>query len=406
MKKIVGAVLATAMLVGSAFAADISFSYTGSNYFTSSGGNLKYSDRTDCMSLSISNETSGAVVDFDTEDGDLVQDEYYGWMNFGLPVGNLQVTAGVWNGRYVNRVRADAGDLDGADFEYYKPGVINGVVGKDSDNLTQGNISMVAAYTLADTLPGTLMAKFGLVKSTWNPDATSATTAKESGDVVDGDATVSAGFVGEIAYRQDDVINVNLAIRNLVKKNVSIGLFVSPLMVEKLSLTAGFTFATVNLWNKEIKDDWSDQVSGKEFAFDIRARYQITDELSITTMHNISSGLGNYATSANVEKDADDKITKYDGDNTLKIWDMVSVAFKFDERMTIGCTLNAEFDKLDSNHVFTGAKLTTSPYLAIQATEKFAVTTALRVVADGINPRDDGHESFGITVPVIVSFNY
>lgn len=401
MKKIIGAALATTMLAGSAFAADISFSYTGYNYFKSSGGNLALDERSDCMGLTISTETCGAVLDFDTDSDakTLKHDSYYGWMTFPVPTGNLQITAGSWNARYLARVNTDAGDLDGDDFEKYKPGVIGGLVGYDSDNLTKGAISMVAAYTNSDMLPGALLAKFGLVKSSYNPDATAATTAKESGDVTDGDLSLSAGFVGELAYRQEKVINVNLAIKNLQKKNLSLGLFVSPLMVENLELTTGFTFGLVNDYDKSYSADgttaeWGDGAT--EFGFDIRARYQVSDALAVTTMHNISS---------HANKGTADKANEY-GDNTLRVWDMLNVAYKFAEDMTIGCTLNAVFDDLDSDHVFTGADLTTSPYLAIKATEKVSVTTSVRFDAKGLNPRIDGHESLDVTVPVIFSFNY
>lgn len=401
MKKIVGAVLVVGMLAGSAFAADISFSYTGSNYFKSSGGNIAMDERSDCMSVTLKNDTAGVTLDFDTDSDakTLKQDAYYGWMDFAIPTGNLEITAGVWNSRYVQRVNADAGDLDGEDFELYKPGVIGGLFGSDSDNLTKGNISMVAAYTNADSLPGTLLVKFGLVKSTWNPDATSATTATESGDVTDGDLSIAAGFVGEIAYRQADLININVAVKSYTKKNLSVGLWASPLMVENLDLTVGGTFAMVNDYSKENSADaktseWSD--GGKEWGVDLRARYKLSDELSITTMHNFSSHANEGTAATNREY----------GDNTMILWDMLSVAYKFDPRMTIGCTLNAVFDNLDSDHVFTGADITTSPYLAINATERVSITTSLRCAVTGLNPKIDGHESLDVTVPVIFSFNY
>ena len=390
MKKIVGAVLAVSMLAGSAFAADISFSYTGSNYFTSSGGNLKYANRTDCMSLSLSSEVAGAVVDFDTTNGlTLEQDEYYAWMTFALPVGNLQITAGKWAGRYVNRVRADAGDLDGEDFELYKPGVIKGAWGKDSDNLTEGNISTVLAYTLPDALPGVLLAKLGFVKSTWDPTASKAVNASNDEDATDSDLAFSSGFVGELAYRQDEVININLAVKSLKAKQTSYALFVSPLMIPDLSATIGFTFAGQNDW---ASGKWSK--FHKEFGIDLRARYKISDELSITTMHNISCFYNSAA-----------------GDDGTVLWDMFNANYKIAENIAVGCTANFTFDIAKSSayrklNPYSGFDLITSPYIAIQATEKVAVTTSLRVAASNINPHKDGNESFNITVPVIFAFNY
>ncbi len=378
------------LLAGAASAADISFSYTGSNYFKSSGGNLSFDDRTDCMSLEIKSETSGVVLDFDTTNGKtLAQDEYYGWMKFGLPAGELQLTAGVWKGRYVNRVNTDAGDLDEEDFELYKPGVINGAWGEDSDNLTEGKISMVAAYTNDDLLPGKLFAKFGLVKSAWDPTAASATTSTSDGDVTDSDPIFNAGFVGEAAYRQEGLVDVNFAVKSLVAKQTSYGIFVSPLMVENLEAMVGFTFAGKNDWNTT---SWGK--FNKEFAIDLRARYQFSDTFSMTTMHNISCFY---------DRDADD-------DGTV-LWDMINANFKMAENLAIGCTANFTFDIAKSSlyrakNDYNGFALVTSPYLAIQATEKVAVTTAVRIEALGINPHKDGNESFDITVPVIFSFNY
>ena len=402
MKKIVAVAALASMLAGAAFSADISFSYKGSNYFSSSAGNLKYDSRTDCMSLGISTAVAGAVVDFDTENGAFKQDQYYGWMNFPIPTGNLELTAGVWYSRLVNRVNTDAGELDDEDFELYKPGVIKGLAGKDSDNLTEQNIAMVAAYTNKDSLPGTLLAKFGLVKSIYNPDATAANTAKESGEVTNGDPSLSAGFVGEVMFTVEDTIKLNLAVKNYTKKNLSLGLFVSPLMVENLDLTVGGTFAMCNDYSKYNSAngtdlEWSNGAT--EFAIDLRARYKLTDAVSFTTMHNLSSY-------AYLPSGSDVAKNREYGDNTLILWDMFNVNYKMNEKITLGCTLNMVFDNFDSNHSFTGADLTTSPYIAIKATEKATVTTSLRVATTGLRTSVDGNENVNVTIPVIFSFNY
>ena len=63
MKKIMGAVLAAAMLANTA-TTDIGYSYKGSNYFTPSG--FSHLGRTDCLSVSLTTEAGGVVVDFDT----------------------------------------------------------------------------------------------------------------------------------------------------------------------------------------------------------------------------------------------------------------------------------------------------------------------------------------------------
>lgn len=382
MKKIAVAVLAAAMLTSAAMA-DIGFSYTGSNYFTSSGGNLKYNHdmRYDCLAVTLSNDIGGIVVDFDVDGTALVEDEYYGWLNFDLPVGQLQVTAGVWNSRYVNRVLTDKGDLDAEDFELYKPGVINGSTGKDSDNITRGNIGTVAAWTLADALPGTLLVKLGLFKSAWNPDAVAA----------DEDMIINAGFAGEIGFLMDGLLNANLAVRSSNKKNHSFGLWVSPLMAEGLQLTVGATVATVSSYNSTNKK-WSDTET--EWGIDLRARYQVTESLSITTMNNLSGA-------------AD---SKTDG-NRLILWDMLNCTLSLTERLTTALTIQSVCDGFDSDHKSAcgGFDITVSPSLVIQATERARVTTALRMTWDDVNFTDglkniSGGASF--TIPVTFSYSF
>lgn len=162
MKKILGTVLAAAMLANTA-TTDIGYSYKGFNYFTPSG--FSHLGCTDCLSMSLTTEAGGVIVAFDTTDADtniygvtnvdyrmtngsndrgsisLVADKYYGWMNFALPLGQLQLTGGQWSGRNVNRVLTNRGDLDERDFELFKPGVINGIFGADSANLTNGKLA-------------------------------------------------------------------------------------------------------------------------------------------------------------------------------------------------------------------------------------------------------------------------
>ena len=258
MKKIMGAVLAAAMLAGTVTAADVSFSYKGANYF--SGSDFTHKGRTDCISVSLTSEVGGVVVDFDTKDvsannGEvrlfkthnnstqandysnggtgLVQDEYYGWMNFALPLGQLQITAGQWNGRNVNRVLTDRGDLEARDFELFKPGVINGTMGADSANLTNGSLGIVGAWTLADALPGTLMVKVGLARYydkkwngnkglKWKAPSGSALTGTTDDDKSswrwnpEADwLKVKAGPLAEVSYWQEGAFRANLAVRSL-----------------------------------------------------------------------------------------------------------------------------------------------------------------------------------------------
>lgn len=413
MKKIVGTVLAGAMLAGSAAAADISFSYTGANYFKSNKGNLEYAnnDRWDCLALTLSNEICGATVDMDISEGKIVQDEYFGWLTFGLPVGNLQITAGKYNSRYISRVKKDKGDLDGADFEQFKLGVINGSTGKDSDNLTfdydtdlsgstsapklgdnkgkdaDKTLSMFLAYTNDNILPGKLMFKAGLVKSNWRPSAKKAGASATDGPVDDSDNIYNAGFAFGLSYLQPSLVNAEIAFKSIHKSNNSIAVFVSPILSDKLDVTVGYTAATVQKYTGGAWQKW-----GWEWGFDLRARYQVTDALSFTTMNNLSSG---FRDSANADGNT----------NIWTLWNMVNGTYRIADNLKVGLTVQSVIDGFDANHSCSGANINVSPSLAIQATERTCVTTAVRAEWKDVNMKA-ANESLGITIPVILSFNY
>lgn len=389
MKKIIGAALATSMLAGSAFAADLSFSYSGNNYFSAKSGNFNYFDRTDCLSVGLSNEKAGVVVDFDYDGESLVQDQYYGWMTFGLPVGNLQITAGNWSGIYSDDVTTDAGDLDSEDFILWDMGVLNpnGSVGANSDDLTydaandKNVLSTVLAWTLSDSLPGSLLVKGGIV-SVSEYDSFKA----QNGN----DASWKSGFVGEVAYRQDGLVNIDFAFKNFVKKDASFALFVSPLMVENLEATLGLTLAT-----ELPENDLYDRVF--DFAIDLRARYQFSDELSLTTAHN-------FTIYNSYDAQATSDATTYD-DTFLAMANQIAIAYKFAENLTAKFNyqqyMTQAFEFHDGCFV---DQIFFTPSVEIAATEKATVTIGSRFGWEGVG--HEGNETFGVVVPVIFSYNY
>ena len=341
MKKIVAAAAAGLILAGAAFA-DVSFSWKRTNIVGGTSKALDSVTRSDCLGLELSNDIAGVVFDWDIEEGSsdtskLALDSYYGWMTFGLPVGNLQVTSGKWNGRYSDRVKSDAGDLDGKYYEAYKLGVIEGRIASDSDNLTQGAMSTVIAYTLADTLPGTLLVKAGIVKCDY------------------GKYDSQSGFVAELGYRQEGLINVDVAIKNPSDKVTTIGAFVSPLMVENLRATVGFTMGNND--------------GDKEFAFDARARYAITEKTAVTGMFNYSS----------ISKELTGT-----SDDVNKMWTMISVNHVAGDNIRFLATLQNTVRDFDADN---GNNLTAfTPACEIQISEKALFTAAFDMRWDNKTP--------------------
>ena len=344
MKKIVAAAAAGLILAGTAFA-DVSFSWKRTNIVGGTSKALDSVERSDCLGLELSNDIAGVVFDWDIYENEskatskLGLDSYYGWMTFGLPVGNLQVTSGKWNGRYSDRVKSDAGDLDGKYYEAYKLGVINGVGAADSDNLTEGQMSTVLAYTLADTLPGTLLVKAGIVKCEY------------------GKYDSQSGFVAEVGYRQEGLINVDVAIKSPKNKQTIIGAFVSPLMVENLRATVGFTMGNYD--------------GDKEFAFDARARYAITEKTAVTGMFNYSS----------IAKEL--KASK-SGDDLNAMWTMISVNHVAGDNIRFLATLQNTVLDFDADN---GNNLTAfTPACEIQISEKALFTAAFDMRWDNKTP--------------------
>lgn len=405
MKKIVAVASLATLLAGATFAADISFSYTGKNYFQANGNdNIAYdsASREDCMSFGLSNDYAGAIVDFDIISGALKLDQYYAWMNFAAI--STQFTAGVWTSRYVDRIKTDAGDLDNEDFELFKPGVLelkdkdgNKIntksIATDSDNLTKNLngdqvLAMAAAYTNNEVVPGALMLKFGFVKADWD---------KFSKNNSDGSYTRnnSYGFIGEAALRMDNLANINLAIKSYHVGQTSLGLFFSPLMIEKLQATVGLSLG-IDSWTLSERNGNDSDKTGVEFAADFRLRYAVTDKFSFTTMHNISSYLSG--------EEADGAGKKW-ADNKKAMWNMINVTYAFLDNMKFGLTLNHVISDFDTAYP-DASKIIVSPSVAIKATEKATVTIAARGTFDKIGLPGNHYSDFTFKVPVLFSFNY
>ncbi len=359
MKKIVAVAAAGLTLAGAAFA-DVSFSWTRTNIVGGTSKSFKDVSRTDCLGLELSNDIAGVVFDFDITDTQTVDsvetnlelDSYYGWMTFGLPVGNLQITSGKWTSRYADRVKADAGDLDSEYYEANKMGVINGSIARDSNNLTGNAMATVLAYTLADKLPGTLLVKGGFVDlsaPTFKADGNGMKLNKQNyGDYGKFDSV--SGFAAEIGYRQEGLINVNVAWRSLDSEEFSIGAFVSPLMIENLKATAGFSFGKSS----------ADDNDGKEFGVDLRARYAFTDKTAVTGMFNYSK----------TEFD-----TGVDGEDKAAMWFMASVNHVAGDNISFKATVNHQINDLSAKQG-TDVVTALTPACVIDITEKASLTAA------------------------------
>ncbi len=365
MKKIMAAAAVASLLAGSAFA-ELSFSYTGEGIFGTTTKAVNSVARNDCFCLELANEVAGVHVDWDIANNAPYLDSFYGWMTFGLPVGKLQVTSGKWNARYSDRVNTDGGDLGN---DVFKLGnIVKDAASIDADNLTVGKMSSVLAYTLDDALPGALLAKFGLVS---NNDFLKGTGVENTAET-----SIHCGFVGELAYRQEKAFNFDLAIKHHDANVTTVGAYFSPLMAEALEATAGFTYGYNTSTNTEI-------------AFDLRARYAITEKVALTGMFNFSQ--------VKVE-DVDDP--------TKAMWAGLTLNYVAGENIRFFVQLNNTVTNFDA--VYGACDTHFTPACEISVSDKAVVTTA--VDFDWDNSSATGLKPFGgtaqISIPLYVTLSY
>lgn len=347
MKKIVSMLAIAALTLGAVSAADFSVEYAtkGSVYTEKSNlpkGATKSTveskafldqkgydgDSASDLVLSSSGTAGGVLLDIDVDarDKTVKFDQVYGWMNFG----SIQLTTGKWSGRYVNRVKEDAGKWASSDFEKFKPGIIVGADGKglkdnnayDVDNLTavKGTNQIATALTFTSRPDDAtyFMAKGLIVTNNWGG------IGKWDSDKVyaDGeyDIEFESGFAGEIAFRKENVIDINVLAKSMVRNELVVGAFVRPLMLNPVNLLVGVTYLA------DLTDN-GDNVDANAYAYgiDVRARIPLSDSLALTTMNNLSNKVAQ-------------KAKKGKDNYEMSMWNMVSVAYKVSDALKVQVT--------------------------------------------------------------------
>ena len=375
MKKIVSVLSVAALALSSIFAAEVTLSYktkaalytetNKKNIETDTGASQTrtlldqegYDNGKAKSNVVVSAKTdfAGFVLDFEPEaqngkTGTAMANnnfyQYYGWLNFGP----IQVTSGKWESRYGYEFDDDQKAWADKDFNRYHLGVINGAYGHDVDNLTATvaqsgtdtafnglSKKMEATQQLATAVAFTshpndgtyIMLKGVLVDSDWgsslrlDSDRTYGQdfTSANSGS---GDLAFHSGFAGEFAFHIDNSIDINVVAKSLKRDTLAIGAFVRPTF-GNTTLLAGFTFG------KDLTDK-GDTVDStySEFGIDLRLRTKLSDNVTLTTMHNISHFQPEYAKDHKVDT------------NYATMWNMVSLAYAASEKTVLQCTVQNE----------------------------------------------------------------
>lgn len=355
MKKIIST--AAAVLAFSMAFADVSVEFTQAGYLSSDRGEKSVKldvngydgDKkvTGCVVTEISNEFAGVLFDFDPYIKDVGRDyvdkasnkmfdQYYGWVNF--MGGKAKLQSGVWESRSVNRMKKDAGSWENSEYEAFKPGVINGSIADDVTNLTEGNLSTQIAYSLDNGY-----AKAAIVSSDY------------------GASSLKSGFALEGGFNINEDTNVKVYFKNLKDQEIAFAVFgESTGLKEGLDLVAGFTAG-----NAKTED-------GFEYAFDVRARYELNDKIAFTTMNNISSTNKVYA-----------------------LWDMLSVAYKLSDKTKL--TVTGEWCYADLSEEKDG-DLSIIPGITYSPCDGADITTGLILETKGWkNPSKSS-----ISIPVVL----
>ncbi|MBQ9282927.1 MAG: hypothetical protein IJ207_12165 [Treponema sp.] len=363
MKKIVSVLSVAALTLSAVFAADVSLNYKMAGtlyketntkeikteggdpelsstrtfldlngYSSTPSGDLEFTAKNDFagFALTLNPKVNTAYTAFDV-------DTYYGWLNFA----GLQLTSGKWTSRYVALLDDDGGNWEDNEFARYKPGVIGGKYAYDIDNLTQvrftntagetdweQRLSTALAYTIRPDDDTYFMIKGVLVDSDWGSTLRTDSDRTYGDDyaVGNGDLNFFSGFAGEVAFRTA-AFDINFAAKSMYRDELGLGVFFRT--IGDTSLLFGLS-AGLDLSDTEDVND----SNYREFAFDFRGRFKLSEKLTLTTMNNLS-----------VLNNAKAKDQDYD-EMDFHLWDMVSIAYQANEKVLAQLTVESECDPL------------------------------------------------------------
>ena len=177
-------------------------------------------------------------------------------------VGGFNLTAGKLGSRFTNRMRQSVGKIINVSIaEPVKYGIaIKGNVGNDADNMTNGaNLAMIGDYTFAIG-ESKLLAKAAIF------------------DTTPGFPQLQSGYGFEAAF-QSKLFTLDAVVKVPYASTAVTGVYLYIAPVKMLSVSAGGTLA------------WDNRSSTENFAFGIDARVRVVpiDALAVTLMGNYSN---------------------------------------------------------------------------------------------------------------------
>ena len=279
--------------------------------------------------------------------------DVYGWFH----IGGFNFTAGKLGSRFTNRMRQSVGKIINVSIaEPAKYGIaIKGNVGNDADNMTNGaNLAMIGDYTFAIG-ESKLLAKAAIF------------------DTTPGFPQLQSGYGFEAAF-QSKLFTLDAVVKVPYASTAVTGVYLYIAPVKMLSVSAGGTLA------------WDNRSSTENFAFGIDARVRVVpvDALAVTLMGNYSN---------NAAKDSGGNTTNKDG-----MYVTLNGTYMLNDMFDLFCEAGY-FDKDVKGETNNNIKFQVGT--TVKPVEHVTVSAA----AQGVVPlyegtQADGTASFQLVVPV------
>ena len=383
----------------------------------------------DTFKFVLSSDRAGVTLAFNTYNNKdkgndfFTLNEYSAWMKFDAGPGTLRLTTGNWKDGYADgayRVKkdVDAQNAEGLDFERFKLGTIfsktKALGFVDDLTLGSGNQYTLGMADYDFKVNDDLSLNF-LVGGRHKTFDTKTNTNKTE------TTTWKSAFVSRVQVGMKGLLNAELIYKKSDPRVNTLALYVMPQVMDGLTLNVG------GAAEFHTKDDTKIGEKYTDWAFDIRARYQVNDALSVTFFTNVSgtdldsgrninSGIAGSTGSAGTQgwvkaktlPDATGKANQTQAAFKTAMWNNLSAQYKINDIFTaslnLGCItplsdlrIKGSDDKYHSYSYDFIPEWRVVPGVKISASSNALVWAA--VALSGSKMED--YEVFNFSVPVI-----
>jgi len=354
------------------------------------------------FAVNIAENVKGTDYDKDAKVSLFTLNEYSAWMKWELGPGELKVGSGNWKDGYADgayRVKkdVDAQNAEGMDFERFKLGTILKGTNKLTfiDDLANG-ANNTALFSYADYgFDATEDLKFNILLG-----SNYATFDKvvDADDPTDTTTTYyDAFFVSRVQAKMNGVFDAELIFKKPAPHVTDFGLYVMPKVLDGLTLNIGGAM--------EIDNHDTDNGGYKDWAFDLRARYQATDELSLTLFTNISGTdleAGRKIASGIVgHKGSEGFATKISAKTAM--WNNISARYKINDSLaaTLNVGLINALSLPDTDKNDYGMEWRVTPAIQVYAGSNASIWGGIALSGTSATVSDVDQSVFALQIPVI-----